>query len=70
MARKTRQSALEGCRRPCCLTNARVFAGGLAPATPGEVVDAVTGLLDGFGEGPDDDTALLAVGVPRRSRAD
>ncbi|MCO5967458.1 PP2C family protein-serine/threonine phosphatase [Actinoallomurus soli] len=46
------------------------FAGGLAPATPGEVVDAVTGLLDGFGEGPDDDTALLAVGVPRRSRAD
>ncbi|GAA0321985.1 SpoIIE family protein phosphatase [Actinoallomurus spadix] len=40
------------------------FAERLAPATPGEVIDSVAGLLDGFGERLDDDTALLAVGVP------
>ncbi|MEU7424871.1 SpoIIE family protein phosphatase [Streptomyces sp. NPDC040750] len=40
------------------------FAAAQAPATPREVIKALTGLLDGFGEGLDDDTALLALGVP------
>ncbi|URN14667.1 MULTISPECIES: PP2C family protein-serine/threonine phosphatase [Streptomyces] len=40
------------------------FAVDHAPCTPREVVDALVGLLDGFGDGLDDDTALLALGVP------
>ena len=40
------------------------FAGELAPAGASDAVAAVTGLLDGFGEGLDDDTAVLALGVP------
>ncbi len=40
------------------------FGAGLAPATPREVVTALTGLLAGFGDGLDDDTALLALGAP------
>ncbi|MDT0390182.1 SpoIIE family protein phosphatase [Streptomyces dubilierae] len=40
------------------------FGAGRAPATPREVVTALTGLLEGFGDGLDDDTALLALGVP------
>ncbi|MFJ1910329.1 PP2C family protein-serine/threonine phosphatase [Streptomyces sp. NPDC088147] len=42
----------------------RAFAGDLAPATPHEMVTALTGLLESFGNGLDDDTALLALGVP------
>lgn len=40
------------------------FATDRAPAGPGEVVTALTGLIESFGEGLDDDTALLALGVP------
>ncbi|MGV9291241.1 PP2C family protein-serine/threonine phosphatase [Streptomyces sp. NPDC003719] len=40
------------------------FAAGHAGESPQAVVQAVTGLLDGFGDGLDDDTALLALGVP------
>ncbi|MEU5088445.1 SpoIIE family protein phosphatase [Streptomyces sp. NPDC021356] len=42
------------------------FAGGLAPATPRETIAALGELLDNFGDGLDDDTALLALGVPPR----
>jgi phosphoserine phosphatase RsbU/P len=42
----------------------RAFATGHAPATPRQLVTALTGLLEGFGDGLDDDTALLALGVP------
>ncbi|MCT9137738.1 PP2C family protein-serine/threonine phosphatase [Streptomyces violarus] len=45
----------------------RVFGTGLAPAAPGEVITALTGLLDSFGDGLNDDTALLALGVPADS---
>ncbi|MGV9700450.1 PP2C family protein-serine/threonine phosphatase [Streptomyces sp. NPDC003470] len=40
------------------------FAADHAGESPQAVVQAVTGLLDGFGDGLDDDTALLALGVP------
>ncbi|MFD5031011.1 PP2C family protein-serine/threonine phosphatase [Streptomyces sp. NPDC058405] len=40
------------------------FATRLAPATPGATIRALTELLDSFGDGLDDDTALLALGVP------
>ncbi|GGW60479.1 histidine kinase [Streptomyces lucensis JCM 4490] len=40
------------------------FAADQAPAAPGEVIEALTDLLRGFGDGLDDDTALLALGVP------
>ncbi|MGW6642237.1 PP2C family protein-serine/threonine phosphatase [Streptomyces iakyrus] len=40
------------------------FAGDHAPGTPHEVITALTGLLESFGDGLDDDTALLALGVP------
>ncbi|MFF5307831.1 PP2C family protein-serine/threonine phosphatase [Streptomyces massasporeus] len=40
------------------------FATDHAPAAPDEVITALTGLLESFGEGLDDDTALLALGVP------
>ncbi|WP_432118129.1 PP2C family protein-serine/threonine phosphatase [Streptomyces sp. bgisy032] len=40
------------------------FAAGRAPASPGEVIGALTGLLESFGDGLNDDTALLALGVP------
>ncbi|MEU4833236.1 SpoIIE family protein phosphatase [Streptosporangium sp. NPDC023615] len=43
------------------------FAGGLAPITPPAVVAATAELLGTFGAGLDDDTALLALGVPARS---
>ncbi|QIQ06580.1 PP2C family protein-serine/threonine phosphatase [Streptomyces liangshanensis] len=36
----------------------------LAPTTAAAAVAHLTGLLDTFGEGLDDDTALLAIGVP------
>ncbi len=37
---------------------------GLAPTTAPAVVAAVTGLLAGFGDGVEDDTALLALSIP------
>ncbi|MFF5570097.1 PP2C family protein-serine/threonine phosphatase [Streptomyces luteogriseus] len=40
------------------------FAADHAPASPHEVITAFTGLLESFGDGLDDDTALLALGVP------
>ncbi|WP_326822341.1 PP2C family protein-serine/threonine phosphatase [Streptosporangium sp. NBC_01756] len=43
------------------------FATRLAPVTAATAVTAVVGLLDSFGDGLDDDTALLALGVPRTS---
>lgn len=41
------------------------FARSLAPATAAEVVAATTALLASFGDGVDDDAALLAIGRPR-----
>ncbi|GGJ79405.1 hypothetical protein GCM10011583_08720 [Streptomyces camponoticapitis] len=43
------------------------FARGLAPTTPSGAVAAIRDLLDSFGTGVDDDTAVLAIGVPRPS---
>ncbi|MFI0504102.1 PP2C family protein-serine/threonine phosphatase [Streptomyces albogriseolus] len=43
------------------------FAAARAPAGSRALVDAVTGLLRDFGDGLDDDTALLAIGVPAAS---
>ncbi|MGW7269399.1 PP2C family protein-serine/threonine phosphatase [Streptomyces sp. NPDC054864] len=40
------------------------FAADHAPTTPHEMIAALTGLLESFGDGLDDDTALLALGVP------
>ncbi|MET9855574.1 SpoIIE family protein phosphatase [Streptomyces sp. NPDC006450] len=40
------------------------FAGAQPPAGPQALVTALRGLLASFGEGLDDDTALLALGVP------
>ncbi|MFJ5997288.1 PP2C family protein-serine/threonine phosphatase [Streptomyces sp. NPDC092370] len=40
------------------------FAADQAPAAPHEAITALTGLLESFGDGLDDDTALLALGVP------
>ncbi|WP_245765218.1 SpoIIE family protein phosphatase [Nonomuraea jiangxiensis] len=42
----------------------RAFAADLAPAGPQQAINALTGLLTSFGDGLDDDTALLALGVP------
>jgi len=42
----------------------RAHLTGLAPTTAPAVVTAVTELLAGFGDGVDDDTALLALSVP------
>jgi phosphoserine phosphatase RsbU/P len=44
------------------------FAAALTPASAGKVIEATTELVDGFGDGLDDDTALLALGRPRPSR--
>jgi sigma-B regulation protein RsbU (phosphoserine phosphatase) len=41
------------------------FARDHAPATPDEIIGALSGLLADFGAGVDDDTALLAFGVPQ-----
>ncbi len=40
------------------------FAAGHAGRPPHAVIEALTGLLDDFGDGLDDDTALLAFGAP------
>ncbi|MFJ6710709.1 PP2C family protein-serine/threonine phosphatase [Streptomyces sp. NPDC091265] len=42
----------------------RAFAAAQPPAGPQALITALTGLLAGFGDGLDDDTALLALGVP------
>ncbi|GGT09789.1 hypothetical protein GCM10010286_39110 [Streptomyces toxytricini] len=39
-----------------------------AGTSPASLVEALTGLLAGFGDGLDDDTALLALGVPALDR--
>ena len=41
------------------------FANRIAPAGAAEVVDAFVGLLDTFGDGLEDDTAIMAISVPR-----
>ncbi|MER5566085.1 SpoIIE family protein phosphatase [Streptomyces goshikiensis] len=46
----------------------RAFAADHAGRPPSAVMEALTGLLDGFGDGLDDDTALLALGVPAARR--
>ncbi|MEW2289517.1 SpoIIE family protein phosphatase [Streptomyces sp. NPDC047841] len=40
------------------------FTAGHGGKPPHAVIEALTGLLDSFGDGLDDDTALLALGVP------
>jgi phosphoserine phosphatase RsbU/P len=40
------------------------FAANLAPTTAAAVIAAITDLLDGLGNGVDDDTAVLALSVP------
>ncbi|MEU2056441.1 PP2C family protein-serine/threonine phosphatase [Streptomyces bungoensis] len=45
------------------------FATGLAGRSPQAVVGALTGLLASFGDGLDDDTALLALGAPAHPAA-
>ncbi|MFG3137301.1 PP2C family protein-serine/threonine phosphatase [Streptomyces sp. NPDC048211] len=44
------------------------FARALAPTSATDVVEALIELLDSFGEGRDDDTALLAMSVPPAGR--
>lgn len=41
------------------------FVTDLGPTTAGHLVTTLSGLLDGFGTGLDDDAALLSLGVPR-----
>lgn len=40
------------------------FATGISPCTPKELIAALGDLLKGFGEGLNDDTALLSIGIP------
>jgi phosphoserine phosphatase RsbU/P len=40
------------------------FASAHAPASAAAIVDSIKGLLDGFGSGLQDDTAVLSLGVP------
>ncbi|WP_228982086.1 PP2C family protein-serine/threonine phosphatase [Streptomyces sp. DH12] len=47
----------------------RAFAAGRAGEPPHAVIRALTGLLDDFGDGLDDDTALLALGMPAHAAA-
>ncbi len=42
----------------------RAFAASIAPATATRAVSAISVLLDGFGDGLDDDTAVLALSIP------
>lgn len=46
----------------------QAFAAEQAPTAPHEMITALTGLLESFGDGLDDDTALLALGVPTAHR--
>jgi sigma-B regulation protein RsbU (phosphoserine phosphatase) len=41
------------------------LAAGLAPCTAAAAIDAITALIEGLGDGLDDDTAVLALSVPR-----
>jgi len=41
------------------------FAAGLAPSTAASAIDSITALLEGLGDGLDDDAAVLALSVPR-----
>ncbi|MFR0355001.1 hypothetical protein [Streptomyces sediminimaris] len=50
-------------RNSVTVTGGQGPAAGLAPERIG-AIHALTGLLDTFGDGLDDDTALLALGVP------
>ena len=43
------------------------FAKTHSPTTASAIVDAVSGLLEGLGSGVEDDTAVLALGVPQTS---
>jgi len=43
------------------------FAKAHSPTTASAIVDAVSRLLEGLGSGVEDDTAVLALGVPRRN---
>jgi phosphoserine phosphatase RsbU/P len=40
------------------------FADGIAPSTAASAIDAITALLEGLGDGLDDDAAVLALSVP------
>ncbi|MCD9899539.1 PP2C family protein-serine/threonine phosphatase [Streptomyces sp. SM13] len=42
----------------------RAFTADQPPSGPQALISALTGLITGFGDGLDDDTALLALGVP------
>ena len=42
----------------------RRFATALAPTTPDVLIDEIRELLSSFGSGVEDDTAVLALGVP------
>ncbi|MEV5885226.1 SpoIIE family protein phosphatase [Streptomyces sp. NPDC052020] len=46
------------------------FAADHAPAPPRTVIAALTDLLEGFGDGLNDDTALLALGIPAQAGPD
>jgi phosphoserine phosphatase RsbU/P len=46
----------------------RLFTRGLAPRTAAAAVGAIVGLLESFGAGIEDDTAVLALGVPDKPR--
>ncbi|MFF1708598.1 PP2C family protein-serine/threonine phosphatase [Streptomyces sp. NPDC058268] len=48
----------------------QTFAADLAPSSPHETIAALTGLLESFGDGLDDDTALLALGAPAHPATD
>lgn len=48
--------------------NLLAFAADHAPSSPFEAITALSDLLRSFGEGLDDDTALLALGVPASAR--
>jgi sigma-B regulation protein RsbU (phosphoserine phosphatase) len=41
------------------------FASAQSPTTAAAIVNAIRSLLEGFGEGVEDDAAVLAMGVPR-----
>ena len=45
---------------------AQQFVSRLAPARAPDVVEALIELLAGFGDGLDDDVAILAIGIPPR----
>jgi sigma-B regulation protein RsbU (phosphoserine phosphatase) len=45
------------------------FAAGHAPSTPAEIVESIRALLNGFGAGLEDDTAVLALGVAGSTRS-